>query len=106
MESIIVSGASTGIGYATALRLAESGALVFAGVRKETDRERMSPAHANVRPIILDVTVPADVTHAIEAVRATDAPLRAIVNNAGIAVPGPLEFLPLEALRQQFEVNV
>ncbi len=106
MESIIVTGASSGIGYATAVRLAESGALVFAGVRKEADRERMSAVHENIRPIILDVTVPADVTRAIETVRASGTSLRAIVNNAGIAVSGPLEFLPLESLRHQFEVNV
>jgi NAD(P)-dependent dehydrogenase (short-subunit alcohol dehydrogenase family) len=106
MESIIVTGASSGIGYATALRLAESGYLVFAGVRKEADRERLSTVHDNVRPIILDVTVPADVTRAIESVRVSGTTLRAIVNNAGIAVAGPLEFLPLEALRHQFEVNV
>ncbi|MBV8637589.1 MAG: SDR family NAD(P)-dependent oxidoreductase [Candidatus Eremiobacteraeota bacterium] len=106
MESIIVTGASTGIGYATALRLAESGALVFAGVRKEADRERMSAVHANIRPIILDVTVRADVVRAVDVVRASGSPLRAIVNNAGIAVAGPLEFLPVEALRNQFEVNV
>lgn len=106
MESIVVTGASTGIGYATALRLAESGALVFAGVRKESDRERMSTVHPNIRPIILDVTVPADATRAIDTVRASGTALRAVVNNAGIAVPGPLEFLPVEALRHQLEVNV
>ncbi len=106
MDSIIVTGASSGIGYATALRLAESGALVFAGVRKEADRERMSSVHGNIRPIILDVTVPVDITRAVDAVCASRTPLRAIVNNAGIAVAGPLEYLPLEALRAQFEVNV
>ncbi len=106
MESIIVTGASTGIGYATAMRLAQSGFVVFAGVRKEADRERMSVVHENIRPVILDVTVPADVTRAVETVRAAGLPLRAVVNNAGIAVAGPLEFLPVETLRAQFEVNV
>ena len=106
MESIIVTGASTGIGYATAMRLAQSGSVVYAGVRKEADRERMSVVHENIRPIILDVTVPADVTRAVETVRAAGLPLRAVVNNAGIAVAGPLEFLPVEVLRTQFEVNV
>lgn len=106
MESIIVTGASTGIGHATARRLAESGALVFAGVRNETDRQRMSEAHPNIRPVILDVTVPSDIIRTVESVQASEAPLSAIVNNAGIAVAGPLEFLPLQSLRQQFEVNV
>src|SRR5215469_13970934 len=106
MEAIIVTGASTGIGNATGKRLADAGYLVFAGVRKEADRERVATEHENFRAIILDVTVPADVTRAIDSVRASGAELRAIVNNAGIAVAGPLEFLPIEALRNQFEVNV
>lgn len=106
MESILVTGASTGIGHETALLLAREGYLVFAGVRKEADRERLEAEHANLRPIILDVTVPADVTRAIDSVRTSGSDLRAVVNNAGIAVAGPLEFLPIEALRQQFEVNV
>ncbi|HET9029929.1 MAG TPA: SDR family oxidoreductase [Candidatus Aquilonibacter sp.] len=106
MDSIIVTGASSGIGYATACALAESGYLVFAGVRKEADRERLSAVHENLRPIIFDVTVPADVERAVETVRLSGSPLRAIVNNAGVAVAGPLEFLPIEALRNQFEINV
>lgn len=106
MESIIVTGASTGIGHETALLLAREGFLVFAGVRKEADRERLEAQHANLRPIILDVTVPADVTRAIDSVRTAGLDMRAVVNNAGVAVAGPLEYLPIEGLRQQFEVNV
>ena len=106
MEAIIVTGASSGIGHATATRLADEGFLVFAGVRKEADRQRLAEEHERLRPIVLDVTVPADVTRAIDSVRASGCDLRGVVNNAGIAVAGPLEFLPLEALRNQFEVNV
>lgn len=106
MEAIIVTGASSGIGHATAKRLADEGYLVFAGVRKEDDRQRLSNEHERFHPIILNVTVPADVARAIESVRSSGSELRAIVNNAGIAVAGPLEFLPIEALRNQFEVNV
>ena len=106
MEAILVTGASTGIGHETALLLANCGYMVFAGVRKEADRERLEAEHANLRPIILDVTVPADITRAMESIRASGAPLRAIVNNAGVAVAGPLEYLPLESLRMQFEINV
>src|SRR5579862_8207564 len=106
MEAIIVTGASSGIGHATATRLADEGFLVFAGIRKEADRQRLAEEHERFRPIVLDVTVPADVTRAIDSVRASGSALRAVVNNAGIAVAGPLEFLPIEALRNQFEVNL
>ena len=106
MEAIIVTGASSGIGHATAKLLADEGYLVFAGVRKEADRERLAGEHERFRPIVLDVTVPADLTRVISGVRASGCELRGVVNNAGIAVAGPLEFLPIEVLRNQFEVNV
>ncbi len=105
-DAILVTGASTGIGHETAFLLAQRGYTVFAGVRKEGDREALEAEHPNIRPIILDVTVPADVARAIETIRESGATLRGLVNNAGIAVAGPLEFLPLESLRHQFEVNV
>lgn len=104
--AILVTGASTGIGHATALLLAESGYTVFAGVRKEADRQRVESEHPNLRPIILDVTVPADLTRAVESIKAIGLPLEGVVNNAGIAVAGPLEFLPIEEIRKQFEINV
>jgi NAD(P)-dependent dehydrogenase (short-subunit alcohol dehydrogenase family) len=104
-QAVIVTGASSGIGHETAMLLAREGYVVLAGVRKEADRERLEGEHANVRPIILDVTVPADVSRAIESVRETGASLCGLVNNAGIAVAGPLEFLPLDDLRYQFDVN-
>ena len=104
--AVLITGASTGIGHATALLLAQEGYAVFAGVRKEHDRERLAALHPNVRPLILDVTVAADVERAMSAVRAAGIPLHAVVNNAGIAIAGPLEYLPLDELRRQFEVNV
>lgn len=104
-DAILITGASTGIGRETALLLARNGYTVFAGTRKEADREALEAEHPNVRPIILDVTVPADVSRAFDTIRESGTTLRALVNNAGIAVAGPLEYLPLEALRHQFEVN-
>ncbi len=105
-QAVLVTGASSGIGHATALLLAESGYTVFAGVRKEADRERLTSEHDNLRPIILDVTVPADLTRTVDTIVASGLPLAGVVNNAGIAVAGPLEFLPLEEIRKQFEINV
>ncbi|HTZ54436.1 MAG TPA: SDR family oxidoreductase [Candidatus Acidoferrum sp.] len=104
-DAVLVSGASTGIGHAISMHLAHNGYTVYAGVRKEGDRERLEAEHARIRPIILDVTVPADVTRAVQTVREAGDTLAGLVNNAGIAVAGPLEFLPLDALRLQFEVN-
>lgn len=101
--AILVTGASTGIGRATAERLARAGLPVLAGVRREADADALR-AIAGVEPVILDVT---DAEHvAALGERLRGGSLRGLVNNAGIAVPGPLEALPLEALRRQFEVNV
>ncbi|HTV92163.1 MAG TPA: SDR family oxidoreductase [Verrucomicrobiae bacterium] len=105
-DAVLITGASTGIGHAIAMHLAGNGYTVYAGVRKEDDRERLEAEHQRIRPVILDVTVPADVARAVQTVRENGDALVALVNNAGIAVGGPLEFLPLEALRHQFEVNV
>ncbi len=105
-DAVLITGASTGIGHAIAMHLAGNGYTVYAGVRKEDDRERLEAQHQRIRPVILDVTVPADVARAVQTVRENADALAALVNNAGIAVGGPLEFLPLEALRHQFEVNV
>lgn len=108
---VLVTGASTGIGKATALKLARRGYLVFAGVRRDESGAALlaeADAGSRLRPLILDVTNQQHVADAVDQV--TDEmdglPLRGIVNNAGIAVAAPLEFLPVDDLRQQFEVNV
>jgi NAD(P)-dependent dehydrogenase (short-subunit alcohol dehydrogenase family) len=100
--TVLVTGASTGIGEATALHLKELGFDAVAAVRKDQDAERLGSQ--GVRTVKLDVT---DVD-SIAAARADlgDAPLAGLVNNAGIAVAAPLEFLPLDQLRHQLEVNL
>jgi len=104
--AVVVTGASSGIGAATASMLAEAGFLVFAGVRNQPDAERAESLGANVRAVLLDVTDSRSIEIAKRAVSQTGVPLAGIVNNAGIAVAGPLEFLALDELRKQFEVNV
>jgi len=86
--------------------LAHEGFIVFASVRSGADADRLAALHARVRPILFDVTKRDEITAAAAIVSASNAPLLGLVNNAGIAVPGPLEFLPIEELRKQFEVNV
>jgi NAD(P)-dependent dehydrogenase (short-subunit alcohol dehydrogenase family) len=103
--SILVTGASTGIGRACANRFAELGYRTFAGVRKPCDGEALK-AHSSgkLEPVVLDVTRPESIDGALAAVG--DQPLSGLVNNAGIATLGPLELLSTDALRKQFEVNV
>jgi NAD(P)-dependent dehydrogenase (short-subunit alcohol dehydrogenase family) len=107
-QAILITGASKGIGQACALYFARQGHRVFAGVRKSEDGQRLQEqAGENLTPIFIDVTKP-DQTKAAAAQIGTEvceAGLWGLVNNAGLAVPGPLEFLPLDDLRRQFEVN-
>ena len=106
-RAVVVTGASTGIGEAVARRM-DSGFRVFAGVRKEEDAERLRSAGANIEPVILDVTDRATIDAAAATVKEAvgDDGLAGLVNNAGVAVSAPLEFLPLDELRHQLEVNV
>jgi NAD(P)-dependent dehydrogenase (short-subunit alcohol dehydrogenase family) len=105
-EAVVVTGASTGIGFATAELLAGSGYVVFAGVRSDADAARLGAAHANIRPLHLDVTSTASIEAAAREVSAAGVAPLALVNNAGIALGGPLEILPINELRRQFEVNL
>jgi NAD(P)-dependent dehydrogenase (short-subunit alcohol dehydrogenase family) len=100
--AVVVTGASTGIGEATALHLAALGFRVFAGVRRPEDAERLREGGAE--PLQLDVTDSASIDAA--AGKVGDTPLAGLVNNAGVAVAGPLEFLPVDELRHQLDVNV
>ncbi len=108
MRSVLVTGASTGIGRATALRLDGSGWRVFAGVRKAEDAESLQgEATDRLTPVFLDVTDPEQIVAAAAQIeRESPDGLDGLVNNAGVAVPGPLETIPLEDLRRQLEVNL
>ena len=108
MRSVLVTGASTGIGRATAVRLDAAGWTVFAGVRKQEDAEALRAVGSErLTPLILDVTDPEQIAAAAERVKAEVAGgLDGLVNNAGIAVPGPLETLSIEDFRRQIEVNM
>jgi NAD(P)-dependent dehydrogenase (short-subunit alcohol dehydrogenase family) len=108
VRSVLVTGASTGIGRATALRLDSAGWRVFAGVRREEDAEALrGDASERLAPVLLDVTEPEQIGAAAERIRQeSDGGLDGLVNNAGVAVPAPLETVPLEDLRHQLEVNL
>lgn len=102
--TVVVTGASSGIGEATARTLAQGGFRVLAGVRSGADAERAGALHDRVEPVTVDVTDQGTVDGL--AARIGDAPLAGLVNNAGISVSGPLEFVPLDEWRRQLEVNV
>jgi NAD(P)-dependent dehydrogenase (short-subunit alcohol dehydrogenase family) len=101
MPTVLLSGASTGIGRATAQRMGGAGWRVLAGARKDADLAELGEL-PGVEPLRLDVTSEADVAAAAEA---AGEQLDALVNNAGIAITGPVEVLPLDAWREQLEVN-
>jgi NAD(P)-dependent dehydrogenase (short-subunit alcohol dehydrogenase family) len=107
--AVVITGASTGIGRATALELDRLGFRVFAGVRKDSDAESVrGEGSERLEPLTIDVADEASIAAAAGTVaeRIGDAGLAGLVNNAGIVVAGPLEGLPLDGLRRQLEVNV
>src|SRR5258708_3654909 len=109
MKSVVVTGASTGIGWGCAKVLIKKGFRVFGSVRKQADAERLSKEFgAKFTPLLFDVTDKAAVMDGAGIVAASlgGEPLSGLVNNAGIAVAGPLLYIDIDELRRQLEVNV
>jgi NAD(P)-dependent dehydrogenase (short-subunit alcohol dehydrogenase family) len=109
MKSVVITGASTGIGWACAKLLLDKGFRVFGSVRKQADAERLGNEFgANFTPLLFDVTDEAAVLAAAREVRTAlnGQTLAGLVNNAGIAVAGPLLELPADDFRRQLDVNV
>ncbi|HTZ85914.1 MAG TPA: SDR family oxidoreductase [Solirubrobacteraceae bacterium] len=120
MPIALITGASSGIGEASALRLARAGWTVLAGVRKQEAGERLldrlgEGASGRIEPLMLDVTDAGQIAQAVERVRSLDpggpgegasGRLDALVNNAGLGISGPLELIPMEEIRRHVEVNL
>jgi len=109
MQSVVITGASTGIGWATAKLLLERGFRVFGSVRKQADADRLRGEFgANFTPLLFDVTNEAAVLAAAREVRAAlgGETLFGLVNNAGIAVAGPVLELAADEFRRQMDVNI
>jgi NAD(P)-dependent dehydrogenase (short-subunit alcohol dehydrogenase family) len=105
-KAVLVTGASSGIGEVTVGELTRRGFRVFAGVRDAAAGERIAEqAGPRCTPLLLDVTDPAAIAAAVDIMRGAGG-IYGLVNNAGIALAGPLEYLALEAIGRQFAVNV
>jgi NAD(P)-dependent dehydrogenase (short-subunit alcohol dehydrogenase family) len=103
--SVVITGASRGIGRACALELDKLGFRVFAGVRTIADAETLKQkASSSLTPIFIDITKQQSIQSACDVVYSAtvETGLNGLVNNAGIAVAGPLEFIPIDELRRQF----
>lgn len=107
MSTYVVTGSSSGIGEACAVRLARAGHRVIAGVRRQADGERLAAAAGSIVPALLDVTDEAQIRDLVGRLdELAPSGLDGLVNNAGIARGGPLEFLPLDEWRIQLDVNI
>jgi NAD(P)-dependent dehydrogenase (short-subunit alcohol dehydrogenase family) len=109
MQSVVITGASTGIGWATAKLLLDRGFRVFGSVRKQADADRLKDEFGpNFTPLLFDVTDEAAVLAAAREVRAAlnGETLLGLVNNAGVAVAGPVLELAADEFRRQMDVNV
>ena len=109
MKKVVVTGASSGIGKATCKKLIESGYFVFGSVRKKTDGDKLqNELGVNFTPLVFDVKNLSEIKIATKVVREklSGQCLTALINNAGIAVIGPLQYLPIEDFREQVEVKL
>jgi|SRR5579859_5215923 len=107
--TVIVTGSSTGIGASCARYLADRGFRVFAGVRKEGDAANIRAyGNARLQPLTIDITKHETIVDALKVVTTSFGSdgLTALVNNAGVSYDQPIECVPLDSLRHQFEVNV
>jgi len=109
MKKVVITGVSTGIGYSSAKILCDSGYFVYGSVRKNEDAEKLSSELGNnFQHLIFDVTDSQVISESVEKVRSDLKPgecLAGLINNAGIALGGPVTLIDTEVFRKQFEVN-
>lgn len=109
MQSVVITGVSTGIGWGATKVLTKAGYRVFGSVRNDKDAKKLSAEFGeNFVPLVFDVTDEAGVRKAAGVVRKAlnGETLFGLVNNAGIAVAGPLAYMPVDEFRKQLEVNL
>ena len=109
VRAVVITGASSGIGRACAIGLADAGFHVFAGVRKQADGDALKElTTGTLTPLLIDVTDAATVNAAADEVAGTVGAhgIAGLVNNAGIGVTWPMEAIPSDVLRKQYDINV
>lgn len=106
-HSVLITGSSSGIGRATALHLAQTGHQVFAGVRKLEDGSALKAQSEAITPVVIDVAKSQTIQSCLSEVSRLRDPKKpfSLINNAGVAVAGPIEVLKVSELRKQFDVN-
>lgn len=102
---ILITGASSGIGRETAYRLAKAGHKVFAGVRRKIDKTEIEQLSPNITGVYLDVTNQSSIDKAFWFVIKHTDKIDVLINNAGIVIAGPIEYLSVKKLKEQFDVN-
>jgi len=107
-QAVLITGASTGIGYATALYLDKAGYKVYASVRKESDKQKLiNAASSNLTPVIMDVCDEDAVNKAYQQIKTeTEGYTFSLVNNAGLSLNGPLELTPFSDIKMLLDVNI
>ena len=103
---VLITGASSGIGEMTAIKLAENGFKVFAGVRKPEDKTAVEAENSNITGVFIDVTNSESIKNAHEEIKKVTDSLYALINNAGIAYAGAVECIPVDTIQKQFDINV
>ncbi len=104
-KTILITGASSGIGRETAVKLAKLGHSVFAGVRRKIDKNELESLKLNIKGVYIDVTNTSSIEKAFWFVLKNTNKIDVLINNAGIAEAAPVEFIDLKRLKEQFEVN-
>lgn len=104
-QTILITGASSGIGRETAIRLAKEGHKVFAGIRKKIDKIEIEKLNKNIKGVYLDVANQSSIDKAFWYVMKNTDKIDVLINNAGIVVAGPIEFIDLKRLKEQFDIN-
>ena len=104
-QIILITGASSGIGRETAIRLAKEGHKVFAGIRRKVDKIEIEKLNSNIKGVYLDISNQSSIDKAFWYIMKNTDKIDVLINNAGIVVAGPIEFINIKRLKEQFDIN-